>query len=244
MNAIGAVGQPQLLRLSDHWAYVKAGTPLQILERGAAELGVILSSAQLEQFDRYLAELHKWNRKMNLTGTEEPREVVTRHVLDSLAGFHVLSSLPPDVHIADLGSGAGFPGLPIKIARPDVHMTLIEPRQKRAAFLTTVCALLKIPNTEIVESTVDPKHPPVDLANRFDRVLMRAVAEPQKARSMALPLCNPGGWVVIWASTAQAVNAGSEFAVHTYRIPHTNLTHVLLICPPTAQCSTWNIPRS
>lgn len=214
---------------------MKADTPLQLLERGAAELGVILSSAQLEQFDRYLAELHKWNRTINLTGTEELHEIVTRHVLDSLAGLLVLNPLPPDAHIADLGSGAGFPGLPIKIVRPDIRMTLIEPRQKRAAFLTTVCALLKVQNTEIVESTVDPKHPPVDLINRFDRVLMRAVAEPRKAKNMAAPLFRPGGWLAVWASVAQAVNAGPEFAVYNYRIPQTNLTHALLVWPPTAR---------
>lgn len=210
---------------------MKADTPLQILEYGAAELGVILSSVQLEQFDRYLAELHKWNRKVNLTGTEELPEIVTRHVLDSLAGVKVLDALPPGACIADLGSGAGFPGLPIKIARPDVRMTLIEPRQKRAAFLTTVCALLRIKNTEVVESTVDPKHPPVGLISRFDRVLMRAVAEPRKAKSIAVPLLSAGGGLVIWASAAQAVSAGPEFAVHGYRIPQTNVTHALLVWP-------------
>lgn len=211
---------------------MRAATPLHVLEHGAAELGVRLSSIQLEQFERYLAELHKWNRKINLTGTKDSLEVVTRHVLDSLAGLRVLDDLSRDAHLADLGSGAGFPGVPLKIARPDVRLTLIEPRQKRAAFLAAVCGLLKITDTAIVESVIDPKHPPGDLVSRFDRVLMRAVADPQKARTLALPLCAPSGWVVIWASEAQAANAGPDFAVHRYRIPQTEMAHALLVWSP------------
>ncbi len=210
---------------------MKAATPLQVLEQGAAELGVGLSALQLVQFDRYLTELHRWNRTINLTGAQELHEIVTRHVLDSLAGVLAFNELPPYARIADLGSGAGFPGLPLKLARPEVHMTLIEPRQKRAAFLATMCGLLKVTDTEIVEVTVDPKHPPGELINRYDCVLMRAVADPQKARTLGMPLCQPGGRVAIWASAAQAANAGPEFAVHRYRIPQTDITNALLVWP-------------
>jgi 16S rRNA (guanine527-N7)-methyltransferase len=208
---------------------VRAETPFQILERGAAELGVVLSSDQLGQIERYLAELQKWNRRINLTGTNQLEELVTRHVLDSLAGLIVLSALPAGASVADLGSGAGFPGLPIKIARPDLRITMIEPRQKRAAFLTTVCALIKIQGVEIVEATIDPKHPPAALAGRFDCVLTRAVAEPQAAKGVASPLLRSGGLLVIWASEHQAASAGPGFTVRRYRIPYTELRHALLV---------------
>jgi len=199
------------------------------LERGAAELGVAISQGQLDQFERFLSELQKWNRRINLTAAKTPEELITRHVLDSLAGLTVLNELPSGSHIADLGSGAGFPGLPIKIARPDFHMTLIEPRQKRAAFLTTVCAQLKVQNADIVEVNVDPKRTPTELVGRFDAVLMRAVADPRVARDLAAPLLKSGGRVVIWASSQQAAGAGSEFSIHAYRIPATDLTHALLV---------------
>jgi 16S rRNA (guanine527-N7)-methyltransferase len=206
-----------------------ADSAQQALKQGAAELGVTLSHAQLDQFDRYLAELQKWNRRINLTAARTIDELITRHILDSLAGLLVWNALPDRAHVADLGSGAGFPGLPIKIARPDFRMTLIEPRQKRVAFLTTVCALINLQSVEILEVTIDPKRPPVELTDRFDAVLMRAVTEPELARNLAAPLLKAGGMVVIWASSQQAAGVGHKFSVHTYQIPATNLTHALLV---------------
>lgn len=200
-----------------------------LLDRGAAELGVALSQGQLDQFDRYLSELQKWNRRINLTAAKTLDELITRHILDSLAGLTVLNELPSGACIADLGSGAGFPGLPLKIARPDFRMTLIEPRQKRAAFLTTVCALLRLQNADVVETKVDPKRMPTELVGRFDAVLLRAVADPQVAKDLAAPLLKTGGTLVIWASLQQAAGAGPEFVVHTYCIPMTDLTHALLV---------------
>ncbi len=206
-----------------------AESPRRMLERGAAELGTPLSHEQLDQFDRYLFELQKWNRRVNLTAAKTPDELVTRHVLDSLAGLLVLKDLPAGSQVADLGSGAGFPGLPIKIARPDFQMTLIEPRQKRAAFLTTICALLEFQTTDIVEVNVDPKRMPTEVIGRFDAVLIRAVADPQVAQALAAPLLKAGGMIVIWVSSQQAAGAGPEFSVYTYRIPATDLTHALLV---------------
>ncbi|MFZ5861781.1 MAG: 16S rRNA (guanine(527)-N(7))-methyltransferase RsmG [Nitrospirota bacterium] len=194
---------------------------------------MVISRDQLLLFERFLAELQKWNQRINLTAAETLDELVTRHVVDSLAGLLVLNALPRGAHIADLGSGAGFPGLPMKIARPDLHMTLIEPRQKRAAFLTTVCALLKLQDVTVVEETVGPKRRSTHLAGRFDAVVMRAVAEPRSAKDLALPLVNPGGTVVIWASKQQAEHVDSGFSVRTYRIPETDLIHALLL---------WRVP--
>lgn len=206
-----------------------AHSPLRILEIGAAAFGVAISQDQLAQFERFLAELQKWNQRINLTAADTIDELVTRHVLDSLAGLLVLNELSTGAHTTDLGSGAGFPGLPIKIARPDLHMTLIEPRQKRAAFLTTVCALLKLHDIAIVEATIDSKRVPHDLSERFDAVLMRAVAEPRSAKDLAVPLVKPGGIIVIWASTQQAERADAGFSVRTYRIPQTDITHALMV---------------
>jgi 16S rRNA (guanine527-N7)-methyltransferase len=208
---------------------VKADQPLKLLERGAAELGVVLSAVHLSQFDRFLAELQKWNRRINLTSANTIEEVITRHILDSLAGLAVLSDLPSGAAVADLGSGAGFPGLPIKIVRPDLDMTLIEPREKRAAFLTTVCALLKLQGLTVVEATLSAKHLPSDLEGRFRGVVMRAVTQPQEARVLATPLLTAGGRIVIWVSEQQVEDLGSEFAVHRYRIPGTNVARALAV---------------
>jgi 16S rRNA (guanine527-N7)-methyltransferase len=191
---------------------------------------VALSAVQLSQLERYLSELQKWNRRFNLTGTNDLHELITRHVLDSLAGLAVLTDVPSGAAVADLGSGAGFPGLPIKVARPDLDMTLIEPRAKRAAFLTTVCALLELQGVAVVEATVSLKHLPADLARKFSCVLMRAVTEPQKAKALAASLLGAdGGRIVIWGSEQQADRAGTEFVVHRYRIPGWNSAPALLV---------------
>lgn len=207
---------------------MSADTPLQVLEHGAVELGIPLSPAQLAQFDRYLAELQKWNQRVNLTGATTLHDVVTRHMLDSLAGLLVLQDLPSGSAVADLGSGAGFPGLPIKIARPDLHMTLIEPREKRAAFLTTVFGLLGLQGVTVVEATVSGKRPSKELINRFPCVLTRAVGDPLKTKALAAPLVTKGGLFVMWASKEQAARA-SEFVARRYRVPYTDLTHALLL---------------
>ncbi|MEO5658157.1 MAG: 16S rRNA (guanine(527)-N(7))-methyltransferase RsmG, partial [Nitrospiria bacterium] len=129
---------------------------LALLARGAADFGLALNSAQLDHFDRYLTEMEKWNRRMNLTGAHSRHEIVARHLLDSLAGALVLREIGTAT-VADLGSGAGFPGLPLKIAFPSWDMTLIEPRQKRAAFLLHMCGTLGLSNLQVLEHTVNPR---------------------------------------------------------------------------------------
>lgn len=208
---------------------MRAEPPLLTLERGATELGVALAAAQLGQFEQYLAELQKWNRKINLTGASTIQDLITKHVLDSLAGLKVLEDLPPGTRVADLGAGAGFPGLPIKLARPDLSVTLIEPREKRAAFLTTVGALLALQNLTIVEAALSRAHPRPDLAGRFGCVVMRAVSEPREARLLASPLLAEGGRIVIWVSEQQGEHLGREFTIHRYRLPGTDVSRALAI---------------
>jgi 16S rRNA (guanine527-N7)-methyltransferase len=205
---------------------------LALLAEGALVLGVTLDPSQLDQFARYLAELRKWNRKMNLTGAHDEREIVTQHFLDSLAGSHVLRDLPAVAEVADLGSGAGFPGLPLKIAYPGLRLTLIEPRQKRAAFLLTLCGVLGISGVQVVSETVSPERPaPADLAGRYLRVLARAVADPIEVLRLARPLLCRGGQAAVWVSTWQADQFGEEYERVVYTIPGTTIFRTLLIVP-------------
>jgi len=207
--------------------------PITVLARGAAALGVPLSPLQLDQFARYLTELEKWNRRINLTGTRDPHEIVIRHLLDSLAGEKVLRDLSNEAEVADLGSGAGFPGLPLKIARPAVRLTLIEPRQKRAAFLLHVCGVLGLPNIQVAEATIMADRPPPEYAGRFDCVVMRAVADPVEAVRLARPLLRPGGKVIVWVSEWQAAQlsgqGSGQYELISYQIPESMITSALLL---------------
>jgi len=207
--------------------------PITVLARGAAELGVSLSPSQLDQFARYLTELDKWNRRINLTGTRDPLEIVVRHLLDSLAGERVLRDLVGDAGVADLGSGAGFPGIPLKIARPSLRLTLIEPRQKRAAFLLHVCGVLGLSGVQVIETTIAADRPSSECVGRFDCVVMRAVADPVEAVRLARPLLRPAGKVIVWISEWQAAQlsgqGSGQYELISYQIPESTMTSALLV---------------
>ena len=116
--------------------------PLLLLREGAAALGLELPQAVLAQFQVYLQELQTWNARVNLTGLTDPRDIIIKHFLDSLAVLPFIEGAPS---LADLGSGAGFPGLALKLARPDLALTLVESRGKKVAFLEYLVALWRLP---------------------------------------------------------------------------------------------------
>jgi 16S rRNA (guanine527-N7)-methyltransferase len=124
-----------------------------LLMKGLDLLRIPYSGAQIEAFSIYLAELKKWNRAYNLTALKTDTDIVIKHFLDSLLFLKVL---PPSVKIiADVGSGAGFPGLPIKIIRPDIELVLIEPVQKKALFLEHMQRVLKMSGTRIMNIRIE-----------------------------------------------------------------------------------------
>lgn len=124
-----------------------------LLKNGLCILGLPYSRDQIEAFLRYLTELKKWNRAYNLTGLKSDEDIVIKHFLDSLLFLKVL---PSDIRsAADIGSGAGFPGLPMKIMRPELTMVLIEPSQKKALFLDHMRRTLGLTGLEIINSRIE-----------------------------------------------------------------------------------------
>ncbi|MEW6500993.1 MAG: 16S rRNA (guanine(527)-N(7))-methyltransferase RsmG [Thermodesulfobacteriota bacterium] len=127
-----------------------------ILRDGLARLGLSLDDAAVAGLCRYHAELAKWSRKMNLIAKAPLAEVIETHFLDSLTLLPVLDELPAGGPLLDIGSGAGFPGLALKIARPALAVTLVEPRQKRVSFLRHVIRTLGLANIEVIEERIEP----------------------------------------------------------------------------------------
>ncbi len=158
----------------------------EILQTGSSLLGVNLNQRQLHQFQLYLLRLKKWNKHINLTSLKNDKEIVIKHFLDSLT---LISFLKPSWQVIDIGSGAGFPGLPLKIALPSLKVTLVEARRKRVAFLKEIKRLLDLKN--ILES----KRSILPLAS-FDAVLGRAVAPLSQYIELALPLVKEGGLIL------------------------------------------------
>jgi len=174
------------------------------LVSGAEHLGVSLGSAETERFDRYLDLLLRWNRKINLTALREPRRVVDRLFLDSLA---IVPHVPEGVAtVVDVGSGGGFPGLPLAIARPDLRVTLVEPRQRRAAFLRTAVAELEV-EAQVVEARAET------LERRAHLAVSRATLAPAFWLQLGRTL---GDWVAVWASRPTGLAATK---VIPYRLP-------------------------
>ena len=163
--------------------------PLLLLREGAAALGIELSREVLSHFGVYLQELQTWNARVNLTGLRSSRDMVIKHFLDSLAVLPFLNDAPS---LADLGSGAGFPGLVLKLARPDLNLTLVESRGKKAAFLEYLVALWQLPRVEVIQANLTPKLAQ-EWGPRFAVVTSRAAFSLKRFLELAAPLLLPGG---------------------------------------------------
>jgi len=128
----------------------------ELLRNGLKILDMPFTEDQITKFLIYLAELRKWNRAYNLTGLQTDRDMVIKHFLDSLLFLKVL---PERVHsVVDIGSGAGFPGIPMKITRPGLDMVLVEPSQKKALFLEHIRRTLQLEDIEVVNKRVEDVH--------------------------------------------------------------------------------------
>lgn len=173
---------------------------LERLADGARRLGLPLSAGQLGQFDLYLREMLEWNRKVNLTGITDPGEVETRHFLDSLSVALAWRGLPwaeRAFALVDVGSGAGLPGIPIKIARPDIRLVLIEATAKKAAFMRHAVERLGLANVEVLAARAEDVGRLPEYRERFDMAACRAVSRLSAVAELTLPLCRVGGLSVI-----------------------------------------------
>lgn len=135
-------------------------------------MGLSLSDSQVEKFALYLAELKEWNKKINLTALKTDREIISKHFIDSLTP---LPLIPPHSHILDVGSGAGFPGIPLKIANPGFSITLVEARGKKTFFLRHIIRTLGLQGIRAEHLHRDPGMAQgSEFQGKFDVVISRA----------------------------------------------------------------------
>lgn len=118
------------------------------------ELGVPLETDQVRQFMVYLEQLRLWNHSVNLTSITDDEEIIVKHFVDSLAGLKA-ETISPGAKLLDIGTGAGFPGIPLRIARKDLNVTLIEPVQKKISFLYFIIGLLRLEKVKIFYGTLE-----------------------------------------------------------------------------------------
>jgi len=187
------------------------------LSAGLRALGVELAPAQVAALGTLLDELADWNTRVNLTAIRDPAEAVDKHLLDSLAVRPLLKGLA----VADVGSGAGFPGLPLAVADTDRRFALVESTGKKAKFLRHMVARLDLPNVEVVPLRAESYKPPL----RFDSVIACALGPLAEFVRVAGHLAGRGGRLLAMKGKVpedeiQALPAGWKLlAVHPVAVP-------------------------
>ncbi len=161
------------------------------------------TGAQAAQFSRYFELLTEWGAKMNLTAIKEPRAVAEKHFADSVLP---IALIPDGACIIDVGTGAGFPGVPIAIMRPDVHLTLLDSLNKRITFLTALCAELGL-DARCIHARAEDAGRDAQLRGRFDIATTRAVGSVAALTEYTLPLLKVGGVSLMYKG-----DAGNELA--------------------------------
>lgn len=165
----------------------------KILSEVLAKEQINISPEQLAQFNRYYELLIEWNEKINLTAITEVQDVAVKHFLDSLLAAKMVENLAGKTLI-DIGTGAGFPGVPLKIMEKDLKVTLFDSLQKRLKFLDSLCAELKLTDIVTIHGRAEDGGQNKDLREKFDLASARAVARMPVLLEYALPFVKVGGY--------------------------------------------------
>lgn len=165
---------------------------------GASKLGIEFNTRQLRQFELYYRELIEWNKRINLTAITDYASVQLKHFLDSLTITLVLPEQGkgigrPDFNVVDVGTGAGFPGVPLKIIFPKTRLVLLEPTTKKTAFLQSIIRKLELENVEVLTSRAEDAAHLASYREQFGLALSRAVASLPTLLELTLPFCQVGG---------------------------------------------------
>ena len=169
-------------------------TQIKTLSEGAAQIGIRLGPGEQALFAAYHRELLLWNRRINLISARSTKEIVIRHFLDSLTPAPFLDK--PDGTLIDLGSGGGFPGIPLRIALPGLKVTLVEASRKKSSFLSHILRALVLDGVQVVRERVEILAAGEILAGSFDTLISRASFRLPELLRMASFFLTPGGQLI------------------------------------------------
>lgn len=199
---------------------------IALLLEGAGMMGVSLTPDQAGLMARHAQTLLQWNRKINLTAITEPEAVAVKHFLDAILP---LAHIPEDGRLLDIGTGGGFPGIPLKIMRPGQSMTLIDASRKKIHFVKHVIRLLGLPDITAVQSRLEALGGQVAFQKQFQVIVSRAFADLDTIAQMAMPLLKRDGKIVVYQGPNEEVRRSIEqykekalytiSALHDYQLP-------------------------
>ena len=203
----------------------------------AKKIDVILDEEQIQKFYKYMELLLEWNEKINLTAIVEPRDVILKHFVDSLT---ICKELQKNKTLADIGTGAGFPGIPVKILRPDLDITLIDSLNKRVNFLTMVIEALKLEKIIALHGRIEDFGKNKKYREKFDYVTSRAVANLSTLSEYMIPLVKIGGKCICMkgsnideelknAEKAIKILGGKIEKVDTFLLPDTDMGRNIIL---------------
>lgn len=202
------------------------------LRQGALQLGVALSEEVGEQFFAFGEQLQKWNKKVNLTAITDPEEMLEKHFLDSLAPLPTMRGAT----LLDLGTGAGFPGIPMKLARPDLAVTLVDSSARKVSFVKSAFSMLGIKEGARAIAARAQGNPDREGIPKAGIVVSRAVQEPRAWIRLAESYVEPGGEVLAMLGPTGAESlaeiasqVGTVAHMHPYSLPFSNARRVLAV---------------
>ena len=167
----------------------------EVLKKAAEEYSIALTDSQIKDFTTYFHLLIEWNEKINLTAITSPQDVAVKHMIDSLSCYDE-TFFKKDTRVIDVGTGAGFPGVPLKIFRPDINLTLFDSLNKRILFLQTVAKELGISDIKFVHSRAEDGGKNKGLREQYDVAVSRAVARLNVLAEWCLPFVAVGGFFI------------------------------------------------
>ncbi len=171
-----------------------------MFEKDLLELGIVLNDRQKEQFEKYYELLIHWNSFVNLTAITEYEDVIKKHFIDSLSLVRYGLDLTKELTVIDIGTGAGFPGIPLKIAFPNLHITLLDSLNKRIQFLNQVIEDLGLSGIIAVHGRAEDYAKPEKLREGFDICVSRAVANLATLSEYCIPFVKEGGYFISYKS--------------------------------------------
>lgn len=225
----------------------------ELLKVSAEKLDLELSKEQYSQFERYKELLQEWNEKMNLTTITDDEEIYRKHFIDSIKAFEFKPLLEAK-KVIDVGTGAGFPGFPIKIMKPEIQLTLLDSLNKRLNFLKEVSSTLNLTDVEFVHSRAEDGGNNKLYREQYDVAVSRAVANLTLLTELCLPYVKVGGYFLALKGPAVEVElkeaefainklGGQVLEVREVEIEGTELKHNLLIIEKVSR-TPKGFPRS